>query len=292
MIAVMGASGNVGGKVSDLLLDQGQDVRAFGRSPERLERLGQRGAEVVVGDALKVDALLELFKDAGSALVVLPDNPSDPNYAANRAEMSAAITRALGEQRVGHVVLASSIGAQHDRGVGQIVGLHELEELLFGLRDANVLSLRAAWHMENLLLSIPAIQAQGINGGVVKGDHPFPMIATEDIAQRAAAHLLHLDYTGHTVETILGPEDVTMNEATAALGAALGIPNLPYVEFPPDGVKAALQGAGMSGEFASLLVESQLAINEDRILDGMKRTPETTTPTRLAAFLNGALSKE
>ena len=32
--------------------------------------------------------------------------------------------------------------------------------------------------------------------------------------------------------------------------------------------------------------------SEDRILDDMKRTPETTTPTRLGAFLNGALSNE
>jgi uncharacterized protein YbjT (DUF2867 family) len=290
MIAVMGASGNVGGKVTDLLLGEGQVVRAFGRSAERLEPLGRRGAEVVVGDAINVGDLVALFDGADSALVVLPDNVGDPHYSANRSEMSRSITRALGEQQVGHVVLASSIGAQHDRGVGQIAGLHELEELLFGLRDANVLSLRAAWHMENLLLGIPAIQEQKINGGVVKGDLGFPMMATVDIAERAAPRLLHRDFTGHSVETILGPEDVSMNEATRALGVALGIPNLPYVEFPPEGVKAAVQAAGMSEEFASLLVESQLAINEDRITDGLERTPQASTPTRLEDFLKDALS--
>ena len=31
MIAIMGASGNVGSKVADLLLHDGQDVRVFGR---------------------------------------------------------------------------------------------------------------------------------------------------------------------------------------------------------------------------------------------------------------------
>jgi hypothetical protein len=56
-----------------------------------------------------------------------------------------------------------------------------------------------------------------------------------DIAERAARHLHDRDFTGHTVETILSPEDVSMNEATRALGAALGIPDLPYVEFPRRG---------------------------------------------------------
>jgi len=291
MIAVMGASGNVGSKVAELLLGQGQEVRVFGRSAERLEPLGRRGAEVVVGDAIDLDVLQVLFKDAVSALLVLPDNVTDPHYVSNRSQMSRAITQALRDQHVGHVVMASSIGADRDRGVGPVAGLHELEGLLFGLDDANVLLLRAAWHMENLLASLPMVQWQKINGSAIKGDHRFPMIATVDIAENAAQHLLSLDFTGHIVETILGPEDVSMNEATRALGAALGIPGLPYIEFPPEGVKAALLGIGMSEEFATLLVESQIAINRDRVLDEVQRTAETTTPTRLEDFLKAALPR-
>ena len=291
MIAVMGASGNVGSKATDLLLDQDRDVRVFGRSAERLEAFGRRGAEVVVGNAINLDDLQMLFRNAEAALVVLPDDVTDPHNVSNRSQMSLAITQALRDQHVGHVVLASSIGANRDRGVGPVTGLHELEELVFALEDANVLSLRAAWHMENLLASLPMIQEQKINGSAIRGDHRFPMIATVDVAERAAQHLLHSDFAGHTVETILGPEDVSMNEVTRALGAALGIPDLPYVKFPPEGVKAALQGIGMSEEFASLLVESQIAINEDRVMDGVERTAETTTPTPLDAFLKGVLPR-
>jgi uncharacterized protein YbjT (DUF2867 family) len=291
MIAVMGASGEVGSKVTDLLLQEGQDVRVFGRSADRLDRFAAPGAEVVVGDAIDLDVLQELFKDASSALVVLAGDLADPHYVSSRSEMSRAITGALREQRVGHVVMASSIGADRDRGVGMVAGLHELEELLFGLEDANVLSLRAAWHMENLLASLPMIQEQKINGSAIKGDHRYPMIATVDIAERAARHLLRRDFAGHTIETILGPEDRTMNQATHALGAALGMPDLPYVEFPPEGVKAALQGIGMSEEVASLIAELQVAINEDRILDEVQRTSESTTRTGLEEFLESALTR-
>jgi uncharacterized protein YbjT (DUF2867 family) len=291
MIAVMGASGNVGGTVTDRLLRDGEQVRVFGRGAERLESLGRRGAEVVVGDATNPVDLQMLFKDVLGALVVLPDNVADPNYAANRTQMSRAISQALRDQSVSYVVVASSVGADHDRGVGQVGGLHELEHLLFGLDEANVLSLRAAWHMENLLAAIPMVKEQRVNGSAIKGDLRIPMIATIDIADRAAAQLLRRDFDGHSVETVLGPEDLSMEEATRALGGALGIPDLPYLQFPPEGVKAALRGIGMSEEFASLLVEGQIAFNEGRMLQGVERTPESTTPTRLEDFLEGALSR-
>jgi uncharacterized protein YbjT (DUF2867 family) len=290
MIAVMGASGPVGSKVADLLLSEKQDVRVFGRSGERLEPFGRRGAEVVVGDAINVDDLLALFKDAASALVVLSGDVADPHYVSSRSQMSQAITQALRQENVSHVVMASSIGADRDRGVGMVAGLHELEGLLFALEGANVLSLRAAWHMENLLASLPMIEQQKINGSAIKGDHRFPMVAAVDIAERAAGHLLHRDFTGHTIETILGPEDRSMNEATLALGAALGMPELPYVEFPPEGVKAALQGTGISEEVASLIAELQIAINENRVMDEVERTSESTTPTRLEELLKSALT--
>ncbi|HYY07525.1 MAG TPA: FMN-dependent NADH-azoreductase, partial [Actinomycetota bacterium] len=232
-----------------------------------------------------------LFKDVLGALVVLPDNVADPNYSANRTEMSRAISQALRARRVGHVVVASSVGADHDRGVGQVGGLHELEQLLFGLEGTDVLSLRAAWHMENLLAAVPMVKEQRVNGSAIKGDLRIPMIATVDIADRAAARLLRRDLLGDAVETVLGPEDVSLEEATRALGAALGIPELPYVQFPPEGVKAALQGIGMSEEFASLLVESQIATNDGRMLEGVERTPEATTPTRLEDFLAQALER-
>jgi len=80
-----------------------------------------------------------------------------------------------------------------------------------------------------------------------------------------------------------------MAEATRAIGVRLGLPDLPYVEFPPDGVKASLVGAGMSEEAAGLVVDVQLAFNEGRYFDGVHRTAASTTPTRLEDFLATAL---
>jgi uncharacterized protein YbjT (DUF2867 family) len=286
---VMGASGNVGSKTADRLLEQGEQVRVFGRSAERLEPLRQRGAEVVVGDALSVDDLQALFRDADVALVVLPDNVADPDYASNRSKMSRAIVQALSDQRLGHVVMASSLGAERERGVGPVNTLHELEERLFALPDANVLSNRAALHMEqNFLPAIPLIQAQGINATAFRADLRMPMIATVDIAERAAMHLARRDFSGKGVEVVLGPEDLTMEEATHAVAEAIGVSQVRYLQLPSDATKAALQGAGMSEAFASLLVEMQVTAN-DGLFDEVVRTPESTTPTTIRDFLRSAV---
>jgi uncharacterized protein YbjT (DUF2867 family) len=149
--------------------------------------------------------------------------------------------------------------------------------------------LRSSFYMENLLAALPLIQSQGVNGSAIDGDLPIPMIATQDVAAAAAARLLRRDFTGHQVKQLLGPEDVTMRAATRAIGERLGLPELPYVQFPPDGVRGRPGRRRHVAEAAALMVEMQLAINQSRKFAGARRTAETTTPTTLEAFLKEAL---
>jgi uncharacterized protein YbjT (DUF2867 family) len=290
MIAVMGAAGNVGSKVTDLLLRQSDEVRIL-EHERKLEEFRGRGAEVVRGDATNVEDLESLFKDAVAALVLLPENLADPQFVATRSKMSRAIADALHETRVSQVVALSSVGVDQDTVAGPPAGLCEFEERLFELEDANLLVLRSAFYMDNLLTNLPLIQSQKINGSAIKGDLKFPMIATQDVAHEATERLVHRDFTGHRVKMLLGPEDVSMREATRALGSLLGLPELPYVEFPPADMKGALFAAGMSEEAASLLVDMQLSLNKGRPFDGVRRTAEATTPTRLEEYLKNALPR-
>ncbi len=289
MIALMGAAGNVGSKVADLLLARGEEIRALehGRSLRSLE---ERGAHVVKGDAREVDTLRELFAGADAAFVLLPDDLADPRFVATRSAMSEAIAAALAERPTRHVVALSAAGADREDMTGPPAGLREYERRLSALADVDILVLRPASYMDYLLMSIPLIQAQHINGSAIEGDRRIPMIATADVAREAAERLARRDFTGHTAKLLLGPEDVSMREATTALGARLGMPELPYVEFPPDDMKAALVAAGMSDEAASQVVDLQLGLNEGRPFDDVRRTAESATPTRLDEFLNGALA--
>ena len=206
--------------------------------------------------------------------------------------MSRAIRDALRAENVSHVVVLSAVGAGRADAPGPPGGLHAFEQDLGELETCNLLALRSASYMDYLLAALPMIQAQKVNGSATKADIRFPMVATQDVAREAAERLMERDFVGHAVKFLLGPEDITMTEATKAIGERLGMPDLPYVTFPPDDVRAALQGAGMSVQVAGLIVDMQLALNEGTYFEGIQRDPESTTPTRLENFLSEALSNE
>ncbi len=50
MYVIMSASGNIGSKLTNLLLDKGEKVKVLGRSAERLQPFVDRGAEAAVGE--------------------------------------------------------------------------------------------------------------------------------------------------------------------------------------------------------------------------------------------------
>ena len=288
MIAVMGAAGNVGGKVADRLLRAGRPVRAL-EHRRGLEELGRRGAEVVTGDLTDPASLGVLLKDAEAALVLLPDVVADPEFTATRSRMSRAIADALGGSGVGQVVVLSTVAAGDPEATGPAAGLRELEERLAALSDRSVLVLRSPFYMENLLAGIPLVQAKGVNGSAIDSDLELPMIATRDVAAEAAERLLRRDFRGQGAKLLVGPEDVSLRAATRALGRRLGLPDLAYVQFPPDGVRAALRGAGMSEEGASQMVELQLALNRSGPFAAVRAAADAVAPTRLEAFLQEAL---
>ena len=289
MIAVMGAAGNVGWKVADLLLHAGERVRVLEHRRD-LTELGERGAEVVAGDAMDAEGLRALFEGADAALVLLPENLADPLFVKNRVTMSRAIRDALRASSVGHIVALSTVGAARADAPGPPGGLYGFERDLAELSGANVLVLRSAAYMDYLLAALPMIQAQAVNGSATRPDVRFPMVATRDVADEAARRLRLRDFTGHVVKLLLGPQDVTMAEATRAIGLRIGMPDLPYIQFPPEDVKDALTRAGMSEQVAGLIADMQVTLNDGSYFEGIERTPESTTPTRLDDFLDVALA--
>ena len=73
--------------------------------------------------------------------------------------------------------------------------------------------------MDYLLGALPMITSEKVNGSATKADVRFPMVATQDVAREAADRLKKMDFVGHEVKLLLGPEDITMTEATKAIGS-------------------------------------------------------------------------
>jgi uncharacterized protein YbjT (DUF2867 family) len=283
VIVVTGASGHIGHELAERLLSAGQTVRAVARGVEKLKPLGARGAEVRPGSFDDRAFLAGVFKGANGVFAMIPPNYSAKDVHAEQRKIAESIVAAIRESGVKNVVSLSSVGAELPDKTGPIAGLHVFEELLDKVAGLNVVHLRAAYFFENHLGSIGVIKNTGINGSAIKAEVPISMVATRDIAAVAADYLTKLDFKARNVRYILGARDYTLTEATRILGAAVGQPDLKYVQFPEADFKKGLVGAGFSASLADLFVEMSQGFNSG-LIRGEPRSKANTTPTTLEDF--------
>lgn len=285
IITVVGATGHIGHALTEQLLKNGTKVRAIGRTSDKLAALTRQGAEPHVGSVDDTKFATTALRGADAAFLMIPPNYSAPDMRADQRRLGASLIEAVKQSGIKRVVMLSSLGGGLPAGTGPIVGLHELENAVRGVAGLSAVILRAAYFMENHLGSIGLIKHAGINGSSMRPDVRLPMVATRDIANVAAEILSALTFTGVTVREILGPRDYSMQEATAMIGAAIGKPELAYLQLNDADFIKGLEGAGFSTDFARKYVEMNAAFNAGTIQNTFKRSAANTTATTLEQFV-------
>jgi uncharacterized protein YbjT (DUF2867 family) len=299
MYTILGATGNVGSKLADILVRSGEDVRLVSRSADRLlpSLIKKARADVTyvgeahsyVGDIMDTEFLVRAVEGSEAVFTLLPPNLKAEKFMTYADKIGGSIARALELAKIRHVVNLSSIGAELSQRTGLILGLHDQEERLNRIKDLNVLHVRASYFMENQLVSIDLIRSKGINGTAIRGDIKIPMIATRDIAEFVAERLVKRNFTGVAVEYLLGQRDLSLIEATSIIGSRIGKPELKYIMFPYDEAEKGLAAAGLSPDMSRLYVEMSKAFNEGRIVGSLKRTKINTTFTSFEKFCDDVL---
>lgn len=284
MIVVTGATGHTGRTTAEILLARGQKVRALGRTAAKLEALTGRGAEAFPCDILDVAALTKAFAGAESVYAMVPPDIKSEDVVGHYDRVAEAFVAAIKASGVRHVVTLSSVGAQLKSGTGPVLGLHRMEEKFNTIPHINVVHLRPASFMENNLAQIGVIQKFGRMAGIIKGDKRYPMIATKDIAAAAADALLLRDYAGNSVRELLGQRDISADETAKIIGAAIGKPDLSYMEAPTPMFSMGLRQMGMSANMAELMVEMMQSISGGAMNPEEPRTAANTTPTSFETF--------
>ena len=283
-ITVLGATGNIGTALVHHLLYQGHHVTAVARPSARLDALAAAGATAAAGDAHDAAFLTKALRGADAAFLMIPPNVTAPDVLAHMQQVGEATAQAVRAAGLKQAVHLSSIGAELPAGTGPVVGLHHQETRLNTIEGLNVVHLRPAYFMENLLANVGMVQHMGIAGSAMRPDLQFPMVATKDIAAKAAELLGGGPLANHSVHYLLGPRDYSQQAATAAIGQAIGRPELPYVPFSYEDAKKGMMGAGLSESMASLYDEMTRNMNEEKVMVTAPRDASSTTPTTIEEF--------
>lgn len=284
VVTIVGATGHVGRPMAEALAARSITVRAIARQAERLRPLAERGVDARAGQIEDADFLAEAFRGADVAFVMIPPHYQARDQRAYQRRLAESLADALKRAGVRRAVALSSIGADLPAGTGPIAGLHAFEQILRAVPGLSTVILRPAYFMENFLASISLIKQAGINGSSARGDVAVPMVARRDIALVATEFLAQPIFDRTAVRPLIGPEAHTLQAATSILGAAIGQPDLKYVQVSDADYRTALVQAGFSASAADDFVEMNRALSDGRIERSQDREASIMAPTTLEQF--------
>lgn len=285
-IVINTPTSNIGRALATRLLDSGESITVLSRDKEKVAELERRGARVIEGSFEEPLLLSEALKDA-EALFWLTPPPARPDYytwAVKCAKDAAAAAKNAGVRRA---VVLSSMGAHTGPGTGAVGPARDIENEFEAALPA-VVSLRPGIFMENFLQSTGMIAKAGQIYLPIPGGKRWPLVATTDIADKAAAWLLDRGWRGHHRVGIHGPRDVSAEEAAAIISAAVGKP-VTCVQATPEQARHAMGAMGMPDFLIEIILEMYGAFRDGRLDPAEPRTPETTTLTTLAEFARTTL---
>ncbi|MEI6045860.1 MAG: SDR family oxidoreductase, partial [Chloroflexota bacterium] len=231
-ILVVGATGNIGRTLVNLLAEKGESVKAATRHPETYQ--AHANVEAVAFDYDQPESYGPALAKA-DRLFLLP-KAGDPE--ADKT-LIALIERAKQEGWVGHIVLLTAMGVDQ---ADENLGLRRAELHLINSGIAYTI-LRPNWFIQNFAggFILPSIKAMG---GIYlpAGDAKTSFIDTRDIAA-VAAEAFTDDRHWNKEYTLTGGEALSYQEAAAIVSEVAGR-TIPYASISEDDARVGLSRMG------------------------------------------------
>jgi len=206
---ISGATGDVGSRVTNLLIQRGERPRIFVRNPEKARAQFADRVEIFTGDLAELSSLKTALAGV-DIFSLVTTGPAIPKL----DECAAAVAK---DASVRRIVKLSSMDVEQGLTIG---AWHERGEASIQASGVSFAFIRPSGFMSNLLAWSHSIKAEGIvrssTGG---GQRAF--IHSDDIAAVAVEALISDAYEGQSL-TITGPEALTFAEITTKIGAAIG----------------------------------------------------------------------
>lgn len=220
-IAVVGATGRIGAKLTEKLLAKGHSVKALSRGGPALDALVAQGAEPFLGSFDTGDGELgKFFEDADAAFLMVKTLWEAEDFHGHYPAVALRFFDALRDSPVKLAVSLTAMGSEVSGNTGHFQPFHILDQILNRLRDINLVHLQGGFFMEDLgRWSDSIAQYDGI-GWSLDPDVKIPWVAIHDIVDLAAKEF-DAPTAQHRSVRQLGI-DYTMNEIAAIISRALG----------------------------------------------------------------------
>jgi uncharacterized protein YbjT (DUF2867 family) len=176
--------------------------------------------------------------------------------------MAEALAEAARASGIPHIVLLSSLGAQHAEGNGPVRGLHHAEQAI-GKAAKSFTALRASYFLENWIPVLGEARTKGVLPCFFTPGRAIPMVGARDIG-RAAAEALLDPARGTRILELVGPADWSPEDIAREVGACLGR-DVRALTLPLDAVVPAFTSMGMTEGAAGLFRELFDAINRGHV---------------------------
>ncbi|HEX7755431.1 MAG TPA: NAD(P)H-binding protein [Niabella sp.] len=261
-IVLTGSLGNIGKPLVVELVKNGHQITVISSSAERKSAIEALGAKAAIGSMFDTGFLTETFK--GADIVYLMETmeaagdvfDKNVDFIDTIHKIGLHYKEAVAQSGIKKVVHLSSIGAHTDKGTGILLFHYKVEALLRQLPDDVAIKfMRPVGFYINLFSFISTIKHQGAIICNYGGDRKEPWVSPLDIADVIAEEMTK-PFDGRTVRYIASDE-VSPNEIAAALGAAIGLPDLQWKVIPDEELLSNWLGIGFNEQVAKGFVAMQ-----------------------------------
>lgn len=282
-ITLTGSLGNISKPLAEMLIRNSHQVTLISSDPNKISQIEGLGATAAIGSVSNTDFLTAAFRGADAVYSMVPPNWAVKNYRQYIRETGKHYRDAIEASGVTRVINLSSIGAHLPNGTGPIAGLYDVEQTLNTLEDVSIRHLRAGIFFINFLFDIPLIRNAGIMGNNYSSQARIVMVHPRDIAA-VAAREIQQPFEGKSHRYVVSQE-LKVAEAVKNLGAAIGRPDLPWVQFNDEDTFKGLLSAGMSEAIANVYIEMGHTIESGLLYEDFDaHKPSEWGDTRLTDF--------
>ncbi len=290
MNTILGASGQVGSAIVSNLLNNSQPVKGIVRNKEKADKLRKTGVSVAIADIHDKHALTDVLKDSTTVFLLTPETGSEPDILEDTRKILSNYRDAITQWPITRIVGLSSIGAQHDRGTGNLVMSYMLEHAFTGLPVKQIF-VRPAYYFSNWLAYADTVKKDRVLPTFFPPDFVIPMISPLDVAAIVADILADDSITdSQVIYEIEGPAAYSSRDVAEAFSGVLGF-KVGVQQVPRQDWEQTLRPLGFSDDGIKNFIEMTEAVIDGKASREGINTRSVKGSTTLPEYLTHELSK-